>query len=228
MVLAMPVSLAHGAGQIHTCQPHPRGGNPNPLGRAARPRGRLPSPLAGETGRWEPGSMSDTNLEEIDMSAKSTAPLPLAARAGRWSAQHRKKAIWGWLAFALVAFMLGGALGTKTQTNAQSGVGESGQAARTIDNAFPKHQVEQVLVQSNHATAHDPSFAAVVASVQRHLAAVPYTRAFESPYTPGNAGQISADGHSALLRFEITGDETQAAKRVGATLKATAAVQAAS
>src|SRR5436305_7377294 len=89
------------------------------------------------------------------MSATNIATPTVAARAGRWSAQHRKKAIWGWLAFALVAFMIGGALGTKTQTNAQSGVGESGRAARTVDNAFPKHQVEQVLVQSKSATASD-------------------------------------------------------------------------
>ena len=118
------------------------------------------------------------------MSADRTANPGLAARAGRWSAQHRKKAIWGWLAFALIAFMVGGALGTETQTNAQSGVGESGRAARTVDNAFPKHQVEQVLVQSSSATASDPSFRAAVGDVQRRLAAVPYTRAFESPYKP--------------------------------------------
>ena len=133
----------------------------------------------------------------------------LAARAGRWSAQHRKKAIWGWLAFALIAFAVGSALGTETQTSAQSGVGESGRAARTVDNAFPKHQVEQVFVQSNSATASDPSFRAAVGDVQRRLAAVPYTKAFESPYKPANAGQISANGHSALLRFEIAGDETR-------------------
>ena len=84
-----------------------------------------------------------------------------------------------------------------------------------------------MLVQSNSATASDPSFRAAVGDVQRRLAAVPYTRAFESPYKPANAGQISADGHSALLRFEIAGDENQAADRVGATLKATAAAQAA-
>jgi uncharacterized membrane protein YdfJ with MMPL/SSD domain len=161
------------------------------------------------------------------MSAGRTANPGLAARAGRWSAQHRKTAIWGWIAFALIAFVIGSALGTETQTNAQSGVGESGRAARTVDNAFPKHQVEQVLVQSNSATASDPSFRAAVADVQHRLAAVPYTSAFESPYKPANAGQISANGHSALLRFEIAGDENQAAARVSATLKATAAAQAA-
>ena len=161
------------------------------------------------------------------MSANTTANRGLAARAGRWSAQHRKKAIWGWLAFALVAFMIGSAIGTETQTNAQSGVGESGRAARIVDNAFPKHQVEQVLVQSNDATASDPSFRAAVGDVHRRLAAVPYTKSFQSPYKPSNAGQISGDGHSALLRFEIAGDENQAADRVDATLNATAAAQAA-
>src|SRR5437763_13604025 len=115
------------------------------------------------------------------MSAVRIATRALAARAGRWSAQHRKKAIWGWLAFALVAFMIGGALGKKTQTNAQSGVGESGRAARTVDNAFPKHQVEEILVQSRSATASDRSFRGVVSDVQRRLRAVPYTKAFESP-----------------------------------------------
>ena len=76
----------------------------------------------------------------------------LAARAGRWSAQHRKKAIWGWLAFALIALVVGNMLGTETQRAAQSGVGESGNAERTIDDAFPKHAEEQVLVQSSGAT----------------------------------------------------------------------------
>src|SRR5215212_7174574 len=137
------------------------------------------------------------------MAAPTRGTSSLAARAGRWSAQHRKKAIWGWLAFVLLAFAIGGAVGTETQDAAQSGVGESGNAARTIDDAFPKHQIEQVLIQSDQVTAADPSFRAVVDGTQHRLSAVPYTQAFESPYAPGNAGQISADGRSALLRFEI-------------------------
>ncbi|MGH2965419.1 MAG: MMPL family transporter [Solirubrobacterales bacterium] len=160
-------------------------------------------------------------------SRSSRGPENLAARMGRWSAQHRKKAIWGWLAGVVLAFAVGGAVGTKTQDTAQSGVGESGQAERTIDDAFPKHQVEQVLIQSGTTTANDPSFKAAVADAQHRLSAVPYTQSFDSPYASGNQGQISADGHSALLRFEIAGDETQAEDRVGATLDATSAAQAA-
>src|SRR5881275_2518705 len=154
-------------------------------------------------------------------------PGNLAARMGRWSAQHRKKAIWGWLAFVVLAFAIGNAAGTKTQDTAQSGVGQSGRAERTIDNAFPKHQVEQVFVQSSTTTANGASFKAVVGDVQRRLSAVPHTKNFDSPYAPGNSGQISADGHSALVHFEIAGSESQAADRVGATLDATSAAQAA-
>src|SRR5437588_249080 len=100
------------------------------------------------------------------MNAKSIATPSLAARAGRWSAQHRKKAIWGWLAFALMAFLIGGAIGTNTQTTAQSGVGESGRAARTVDGAFAKHHVEEVLIRSTSRTATDRPFRVAVADVQ--------------------------------------------------------------
>src|SRR2546423_12686440 len=128
--------------------------------------------MAAEYCRWEAGAMSETRSRGgSTMSVKSSANPSLAARAGRWSAQHRKKAIWGWLAFALIAFMIGGAVGTKTQTNAQSGVGESGRAARTVDNAFPKHQVEEILVQTGSATASVPSFRAVDCYVNSRLSA---------------------------------------------------------
>jgi uncharacterized membrane protein YdfJ with MMPL/SSD domain len=162
------------------------------------------------------------------MDAKPDATGNLAARMGRWSAQHRKKAIWGWLAFVVLAFAIGNAAGgTKIQQQAQSGVGESGRASSTLYNAFPKHQVEDVLIQSRSATATDPSFRAVVADTQRRLAAVPHTRSFESPYAQGNSGQISADGHSALLTFEVAGNDDQTQNRVGAALDATSAAQAA-
>ena len=78
-----------------------------------------------------------------------------------------------------------------------------------------------MLVQSGATTANDPAFRAVVADVQRRLSDVPYTKNFESPYAPATAAQISRDGHSALLRFEIAGNEDQAKDRVDPTLAAT-------
>src|SRR3954453_7046611 len=99
------------------------------------------------------------------MTTSAKPSVSLAARAGRWSAQHRKKAIWGWLAFVVLAFAIGNAVGTQNKDTAQSGVGESGQAERTLVDALPKHQVEQVLVQSDNAVATDSSFRAVVANL---------------------------------------------------------------
>jgi uncharacterized membrane protein YdfJ with MMPL/SSD domain len=159
--------------------------------------------------------------------APTGGPRVLPARAGAWSAQHRKAAIWGWLAFVVVAFMIGGALGTKTLDNSAIGVGESGRADKAIRDASPKHADEMVLVQSESATAKDRSFRAAVADVERRLSAVPRTQAFEGPYKPANAGQISDDGHSAFIRFQIAGDDTQVQDRVAPALAAVDAANAA-
>ena len=146
---------------------------------------------------------------------------------GRWSAQHRKTAIWGWLAFVIVAFMIGGSVGTKTLDNAHLGVGESGRADRTVDAAFPKSADELVLVQSATETANSLRFRAAVGDAQFRLSQLPYVYAIESPYTPANRSQISADGHSALTRFKIAGNQSTAKERANATLRAIDAAQAA-
>ena len=47
----------------------------------------------------------------------------------------------------------------------------------------------------------------------------------QSPYAKQNAGQISRDGHSVAVTFEIKGDSTQAESKVDSVLAATAAAQ---
>lgn len=173
---------------------------------------------------------------DIDSSKAGAAPkgaaggeqhLNVAARMGRWSAQHRKTAIWGWLAFVIVAFMIGSSVGTKTLDNAHSGVGESGRAARTVDAAFPKSAEELVLVQSATYDADSLQFRGAVGDAQFRLSQLPYVRAIESPYTPANGSQISADRHSALIRFKIAGSQSKAEERASKILAAIAATQAA-
>ena len=82
----------------------------------------------------------------------------LAARAGRWSAQHRKQAILGWLAFVIIATIAGGAVGQQQLDREDSGNGQSRVADEAIaDAGFPKQTDEQVLVQGMRgATATDP------------------------------------------------------------------------
>jgi RND superfamily putative drug exporter len=146
---------------------------------------------------------------------------------GRWSAQHRKTAIWGWIGFVIVAFMAGNAVGLKTADSAHLGVGESGRADLTVDDAFPKSADEIVLVQSDTANVDSLPFRAAVGDAEFQLSKVPYVYALESPYEPANRGQISADGRAALLQFKIAGDEADASDRAEAALETVDAVQAA-
>src|SRR4051794_8423833 len=73
----------------------------------------------------------------------------IAARAGRWSAQHRRTAIIGWLAFVVLAFAFGNAIGTKPLSSSQtSRIGESGRADAVLRSTFKRDYAEQVLVQA--------------------------------------------------------------------------------
>ena len=142
----------------------------------------------------------------------------IAARAGRWSARHRKAAILGWLAFVLIAVVAGTAIGTKTLDQNETGVGESGRADKTLYEAFPKQAGESVLVQSKSLEASDPRFEAALKDVSRRVDRVPHVAGVDEPV-------ISKDSHSALVQFELRGDQKQTEERVEPVLEAVAAAQ---
>ena len=150
----------------------------------------------------------------------------LAARAGHWSARHRKTAIFGWLAFVVIAFVLGGAIGTQNIKDEDSGNGQSRTADRQVAAAdFPKKADEQVLVQAKgDGRATDAGFTLAVKDTAKRLKDTRYVTEVESPLTKGNEGQFSKDGRSALITFSIPGDSNLAEKRVDTS---EAAVQAA-
>src|SRR6185436_16093122 len=130
----------------------------------------------------------------------------LAARAGRWSAQHRKKAIFGWLAFVIAAVFIGGSVGTKTLSDSDFGIGESGRADDAVSAHFPDKGSESVLVQSRDGVrTGDAEFHATVGEVVSRLRHTQHVRNVSSPYGADNAGQLSQDRRSALVTFEIPG-----------------------
>jgi RND superfamily putative drug exporter len=98
-------------------------------------------------------------------------PKGIAARAAHWSAAHRKTAIFGWLAFVVVAFIIGGAVGTKNIADEDMGNGTSKVAEQNIARAdFPEKSDEQVLVQGKGDTrVGDPAFTAGVNDVTARL-----------------------------------------------------------
>jgi uncharacterized membrane protein YdfJ with MMPL/SSD domain len=143
----------------------------------------------------------------------------IAARAGRWSAQHRKKAIVGWLLFVIVAVFVGGSVGTRTLDDVDdNGIGESGRAQTAVSQNFPDKVSESVLVQNRKASVGDPEFKAVVADVESALRDKPGVRNVSSPYGEGSEGQLSKDRHSALITFELPDTDGQAEDLVAGTL----------
>jgi RND superfamily putative drug exporter len=140
----------------------------------------------------------------------------LAARAGRWSAQHRKIAILGWIAFVVLAAVLGGRIGQNDLEPSASGNGESKRADMVIEAGFPEQAGEQVLVQSK--SARDPDAAAAAQDVVSRLRRIEGVSAIENPIA-------SEDGRSLLVRFKLPGSDEHVERVVEKPLAAVAAVQ---
>ena len=73
----------------------------------------------------------------------------IAARMGRWSASHWKTAVFGWIAFVLLAIVAGNVVGTKQIDQRDANVGQAHQADQILKQAGfqADPQTEIVLVQ---------------------------------------------------------------------------------
>ena len=150
----------------------------------------------------------------------------LAASVGGWSARHWKTAVFGWLAFVVAAFVIGGMVGTKTLVWETSLPGESGKAERILYDDFRPPASEAVLIQSERMSANDPSFVAAIRDVVAGLGSLHDVVKLRSPLDPQNPGQISPDGHSALVSFQIRGNPDEASGKIGSILDRVDALQA--
>jgi uncharacterized membrane protein YdfJ with MMPL/SSD domain len=140
--------------------------------------------------------------------------LNVAARAGRWSAAHWKTATFGWIAFVVVAVVLGGAVGTKQLGDSEGLPGEAGRMERILDEEFKTPARETVLIQSDRLQATSPDFKAALDDVVQRVSAIPAVTNVRSPLERANADQVSADGHSAIVRFDIRGDPEKAVDKI--------------
>jgi RND superfamily putative drug exporter len=132
----------------------------------------------------------------------------------RWSAHHRKKAIFGWLALAIALFAVSIAVPLNLIVFETSGPGESGRADTVLYEDFRQPGGEAVLIQNESLTANDPEFQATVEDVIAGVTPLEEVAKVESPLAAENAGEISTDGHSVLVPLEIAGDPDDAADKV--------------
>ena len=61
--------------------------------------------------------------------------LNLAGRAGKWSAENWKKALFGWLIFAVAAMAIGSVAGHIQMRESQFASGETAKAVRMLEQA---------------------------------------------------------------------------------------------
>jgi RND superfamily putative drug exporter len=158
-------------------------------------------------------------------------PSPnFAARAGRWSATHRKTAILGWIAFVVLATVVGGSVGQRTLDDSASGNGDSKRGSMLIEAAgFPEQSGEQVLVQAKgDARSDSPEVRSAVQDVVQRLERVDGVTDIESPLrSKDRANTVSADGRSVVVNFTLPGTEEATEEAVAAPMVAVAEVQAA-
>ncbi len=152
-------------------------------------------------------------------------PMNLAARMARWSAHHRKKAIFGWLAVAVALFAISIVSPMKEIVFETSGPGESGRAETILYNDFRRPAGESVLIQSSSLTADDPEFKAAVQSVISGVSKLDAVAKVESPFDADNSGEISSDRHSVLVPLEIRGPSDEAKDKIEPVVARVAEVQ---
>ena len=144
---------------------------------------------------------------------------------GRWSAQHRKKAIFGWLAFVVALFALSMVSPMKKIVFETSGPGESGRADTILYEEFKQPAGESVLIQSSSLTASDPEFKAAVRAVIAGVSKLDAVAKVELPFDADNTGLISADKRSVLVELEIRGPSDDAADKIDPIVARVAEVQ---
>src|SRR3989475_9865689 len=150
----------------------------------------------------------------------------LAARMGRWSASHWKTAVFGWLVVVVAALMIGHVVGTKQIDQNDANVGQAHRADHIRKEAGfqADPQTEIVLVQSTALTATGAAFRAVVNDVVATVKPFKTIENLRSPYDAGRAAQVSADGHTAMVEWDMKGTNKVATKRIGALTTATEGV----
>ena len=142
----------------------------------------------------------------------------IAARMGRWSASHWKIAVFGWLVFAVAAFMIGSKVGTKNIKDADVNTGQSHRADQILKQGFPQSapQTEFVLVQSSRLSVGAKVFRSTINEVVAAVDGNPSVKNLKSPLDPTHSDQISEDRSTAIVTFEMRGKYDDATKKIDA------------
>jgi RND superfamily putative drug exporter len=149
---------------------------------------------------------------------------------GRWSAGHRKTAILGWLAFVFASIVIGSALGARTiDQNNNNSAGPSQRADQILKAGGFKQSnplTEIVVVQNKELTVSSPAFQAAIAGVVHTVAPMANVHNLRYPSGQAHRDQVSPDGHTALVEWDMGGKLKAAEKQIDPLTAAVASVDA--
>ena len=154
---------------------------------------------------------------------------PLVERVAGWSVRHRWTAILGWLALVAFAILSSGLIPGEEARSVDPGDSGRAQQALRAQQVFEPIR-ESVLVQARTdggpALRDDPAARAAVTDLTRALLASGAVTDLRSPLPADGTAQVSADGRSGLVTFQIAGGDDERLARYAtavATIEAAAA-----
>jgi len=142
------------------------------------------------------------------------------ARLTRFCIDHRRFVILGWIAVAIAALALSGAVGSRYATNFSLPGTESQRAADLLKRDFPAQagDSDQIVFAAKQGKVSDPAVRARITPMLASVAKLPHVTGVVSPYAAGGARAVSADGRIAFatVNFDQRANELpkDAVKRV--------------
>ena len=142
------------------------------------------------------------------------------ARLTRFCIDHRRFVILGWIAVAIAALALSGAVGSRYATNFSLPGTESQRAADLLKRDFPAQagDSDQIVFAAKQGKVSDPAVRARITPMLASVAKLPHVTGVVSPYAAAGARAVSADGHIAFatVNFDQRANELpkDAVKRV--------------
>ncbi|MFL5859186.1 MAG: MMPL family transporter [Solirubrobacteraceae bacterium] len=153
----------------------------------------------------------------------------LATRMGHWSATHRKLAIFGWLAFVIAAIVIGTAVGANKIDNNNNSAGPSQRADHILKHAGFSQSgplTEIAVVQSTRVTIANPTFQAAIRDVAQTVGPLSNVHNLRWPHGHAHLDQVSRDGRTALVEWDMSGKLKAAEKQIDPLTAAVASVAA--
>jgi RND superfamily putative drug exporter len=118
----------------------------------------------------------------------------------RWCIAHRRLVVVGWVALAVLATVVAGAVGRQYATNFSLPGTESQRALDLLKRDFPAQSgdVDTVVFHTSHGTIDSPAVRAAMAPVLARVSRSPHVVSVLSPYSPSGAVEVSRDRTTAF------------------------------